>query len=87
MSHTTNSLSNKPKLDRPCGLPTQRGSLVRRSKAALALAAALAGGSMLGACDMRLRGSVINATTDVFFATFLDPVNIFQQLGGVVVDP
>lgn len=54
-------------------------SAVRRSKLGLTLAAALAGGSLLGTCQTRLKDAVVGGSTDYLY-TLLDPTAIVGLL-------
>ncbi len=58
-------------------------SAVRRSKLGLTLAAALAGGSLLGTCQARVKDAIVGASTDYLF-TLLDPPAIVGLLSDEV---
>ncbi len=53
----------------------------RRSRLAMTVAAALAGGSMLTTCESRLRDAVVNGSKDYLFS-ILDPNAIVDALFG-----
>ena len=57
-----------------------RGAL-RRSRLALTVAAALAGGTMLNTCETRLRDAVVAGSKDFLFSV-LDPNAIVDALFG-----
>ena len=61
--------------------PTRHGrvSSGRRSRLALTLAAALAGGSLLSTCQTRLKDAIVSGSKDYFF-TFLDPSSMADFL-------
>lgn len=63
--------------------PSRRGTLssARRSKLAMILAAALAGGSLMSTCQTRLKDAIISGSKDYFF-TLLDPSSIAEFLLG-----
>ena len=54
-------------------------SSARRSKLAMILAAALAGGSLLSTCQTRLKDAIVSGSKDYFF-TLLDPSSIAEFL-------
>ena len=43
------------------------------------LTAALAGGSLFGACEVRLRDAIVGGSKD-FLRSLLDPTNVLQSL-------
>ena len=51
----------------------------RRSRLAMSLAAALAGGSVFGACEARLKDAVVNGSKD-YLAALLDPTLVLELL-------
>ncbi len=71
-------------------VPHKPAALLRRSRLAVALAAALAGGSLLGACQARFRDAVINGSKCFFFGvrssgsvaceSLVDPTGILELL-------
>lgn len=53
-------------------------ALSKRGKALRLLAALVAGGTLLGTCQMRARNSLIDGTKSWFFG-LLDPSNLLQN--------
>ena len=53
-----------------------------QSKIAKTLAAALAGGTVLGTCQTRLKESIVSGTTDYLLYTLLDPTSIAELIIG-----
>jgi hypothetical protein len=52
----------------------------RRTKIARTLAAALAGGTLLGTCQTRFRDSVVGASRDYLLSTLLNPVTVVEAI-------
>ena len=52
----------------------------KRSKIAKTMVAALAGGSLLGTCDTRVKDSVVQGSTQFLFSTVLNPTAVVQFL-------
>jgi len=51
----------------------------RLSRARWILTAALAGGSLFGACEVRLRDAIVGGSKD-FLRSLFDPTNILESL-------
>lgn len=59
-----------------------RGVGVRRSKLALVLAVALAGGSLPVTCQTRFRDALVSGARSVVFNSLLDPLRFVETLTG-----
>ena len=59
-----------------------RGVGVRRSKLALVLAVALAGGSLPVTCQTRFRDALVGGARSVVFNSLLDPLRFVETLAG-----
>ena len=56
---------------------TDRGRVPRKMR--WILTAALAGGSLFGACEVQIRNAIVNGSKD-FLQSLLDPTNVLQSL-------
>ncbi len=59
-----------------------RGVGVRRSKLALVLAVALAGGILPATCQTRFRDALVSGARNVVFNSLLDPSRFVETLAG-----
>jgi hypothetical protein len=56
---------------------TDRRQVLRKGR--WVLTAALAGGSLFGACEVQIRNAIVNGSKD-FLQSLLDPTNILQSI-------
>jgi len=56
---------------------TDRRQVLRKMR--WILTAALAGGSLFGACEVQIRNAIVNGSKD-FLQSLLDPTNILQSI-------